>query len=142
MSSFVRVVQDLALIAIRLVLALVLAAHAWHRYHTVGMAAETALLRSHAVPQPEFFAWAATIGEAAGALGLAFGLFTPLVGLGMLVGNVLVIVWMKWHSGLYVTGGGYEYNLVLAAFGLLFLCFGAGRGGLDQLFRRRRPAGD
>ncbi len=140
MKSFLRVVQDLALIAVRLTVALVLFLHGWHRVVTVGMPVEVARLSAHGLPYPSALAWGAAVFELVGAVLLAFGLLTPLIGLGMLVENIVIIAWLKAPHGYLVSTGGYEYNLVLAAVGLVFLAFGGGRGALDTLLRRRpRP---
>ena len=136
-KSFVRVVQDLALIVVRLAVALVLFLHGWHRFVTVGMSTEIARLTHHGLPYPAVLGWGAVIFEMIGAVLLAFGLLTPLIGLGMLVENVAIIAWLKASHGYLVSTGGYEYNLVLAAVGLVFLAFGGGRGAVDTLLRRR-----
>ena len=142
-KGFIRVLQDLALILVRLCVGLVLFLHGWHRFVTVGMTSEIARVRAQGMPLPEAFAYGAVTLEMIGGVLLAFGLATPIIGLGMLVQNVLIIAWFKASRGYEVLSGGWEYNLVLAAVGLLFMAFGGGRGALDMLFRRRprnRPA--
>ena len=62
-----------------------------------------------------------------------------IFGLGMRVMNVAIILPTRADGGFYVHEGGWEYNAVLAAIGLLFLAFGSGRAGLDHLFIR--PSG-
>ncbi len=141
-KSFVRVVQDLALIVVRLAVALVLFLHGWHRFVTVGMSTEIARLTGHGLPYPAVLGWSAVTFEMIGAVLLAFGLLTPLIGLGMVVENVAIIAWLKAPHGYLVSTGGYEYNLVLAAVGLIFLAFGGGRGAVDTLLRRRPHAQD
>lgn len=138
MKSFVRGVQDLALLLVRLAAAFLLLEHGWHRYHTVGISALVLHLRHGGVPAPDVFAWGSIVFELFGAFFLVFGLLTPLVGLGMLAENVLTIAWLKPHAGYLVTTGGWELNLLLACLGLVFLAFGAGRLALDRLFRRGR----
>lgn len=140
MKTFVRVVQDLALIVVRLVIALVLFLHGWHRFVTVGMSTEIARLSDRGLPYPAVLGWGAVTFEMLGAVLLAFGLLTPLIGLGMLVENIAIIAWLKASHGYLVSAGGYEYNLVLAAVGLVFLAFGGGRGAVDMLLRRRPAA--
>ena len=137
MSGLVRFVQHISLMISRLALGLVLIAHAWHRYHRVGISHETSYLAAHHVPSPEVVAWGSTILEALGGLALIIGLATPIVALAVVVQQILIIVWIKWRNGVYVGEGGIEYNVVLAAFALLFFGFGAGHTGLDAIFRRR-----
>lgn len=136
-KGFVRMLQDLALIVVRLCVGLVLFLHGWHRFVTVGMQGEIARVRAAGLPFPTAFGYGAVTLEMIGGVLLAFGLATPLIGLGMLVENILIIAWFKASRGYEVLSGGWEYNLVLAAFGLLFLTFGGGRGAIDTLFRRR-----
>lgn len=136
-KAFVRVVQDLALIVVRLCVGLVLFLHGWHRFVTVGMVSEIARVRAAGLPFPEAFAYGAVTLEMIGGVLLAFGLATPIIGLAMLVENVVIIAWFKASAGYEVLSGGWEYNLVLAAVGLLLLAFGGGRGALDMLLRRR-----
>ncbi len=136
MKSFVHGLQDGALLFVRLAVGLLLLAHGWHRFHTLGMDVVISQLRAAQVPHPELCAWGATSLELVGGLFLVFGLLTPLVGLGMVVQNVLTIVWLKSGQGYRVTEGGWELNVMLGALGLIFLTFGAGKIGLDQLFRR------
>ena len=139
MKGFIRVLQDLALIVVRLCLGLVLFLHGWHRFVTVGMHSEIGRVRATGLPYPEAFAYGAVALEMIGGILLAFGLLTPVIGLAILIENVLIIAWFKAPRGYDVSSGGWEYNLVLAAVGLLLAAFGGGRGALDMLFRRRSP---
>ena len=79
---------------------------------------------------------ATVIFEMVGGALLVFGLATPLVGLGMAVMNVAIILTTRADGGFYVHEGGWEYNAVLAAIGLLFLAFGSGRQGRRGRVRR------
>ncbi|HMQ64677.1 MAG TPA: DoxX family protein, partial [Arachnia sp.] len=78
--------------------------------------------------------------ELIGGTLLAFGLGTRLIGLGMAVMNAVIVFAIKWEHGLDMNVGGWEYNAILAALGLLFLAHGSGRLGMDHLFVR--PPGD
>jgi putative oxidoreductase len=73
-------------------------------------------------------------GELATGTCLVLGLLTPFAGMG-LVGLMAVAFWTvhKGH-GLLITGGGWEYNLVLAAVGVAFGVIGAGEWSLDNAF--------
>lgn len=133
-----RIVQDAGLLLARLALGLVLVAHGWIRYQH-GMQAQIDYLTTAHVPAPTVFAWGALVLEMLGGVLLVLGLATRVVGAVLVAENVLIIVWLRFNNGLLLNDRGYEYNLILAALALLFLCFGAGRAALDVLFGRRQP---
>lgn len=132
--------RDLALLLARIALGVILVARGWYRWQDTGVDAQAQILAAADLPAPMALAWLVVVFELAGGILLIFGLGTPLVGLGMLVLNSGVILLRKLDAGLYHFDGGYEYNLTLAAFGLVFLAFGPGRLGIDYLFvAHRRP---
>lgn len=140
MAAFLRVVRDLALLIARIVTGVVLVAHGWHRWQIAGVDAQVAVLTDAGLPAPFGLAVTAIIFEMIGGTLLVFGLGTPVVGLGMVSMNVAIILTTKVDAGFYATTGGWEYNAILAALGLLILAFGSGRLGLDNLFLR--PTGE
>ena len=91
--------------------------------------ADWALPERLAFMKPEAFAWQDEFRVVIGNKGA----------LGAVKTQGLVIAWLRWRNGVFQVDGGWEYNLVLAAVGLLFFGFGSGRAGLDALFRRRGP---
>lgn len=135
MSSFLKVVRDLALLIARIALGGVMLAHGWRRWQVDGVANQIEYLQQFDTPYANWAAWGSIILELVGGLFLIVGVLTPLVALAFVVQQVLIIVWAKWFAGPYLTDGGWEYNLILAALGLLFLVYGAGRVSVDQLFR-------
>lgn len=136
MDGFMKVVRDLALLVARIVAGVVLVAHGWHRWQVAGLETQVELLRDAGLPAVSGLAVLTILFEVVGGTLLVFGLGTPLIGLGMVVMNVATILTTKAGSGFYQFTDGWEYNLVLAALGLLLLVFGSGRLGLDPLFRR------
>lgn len=138
MSTFMNVVHDIGLLVARIVLGLALIAHGWARWDIHGMDAQVRLLGDHGVPQAELFAWGAVVFEVAGGVMLVFGFLTRIVAAVAIAENVLVIVWLRFAHGPYLSSGGYEYNVVLATLAFVLLCFGAGRTGVDMLFRKDR----
>jgi putative oxidoreductase len=75
---------------------------------------------------------AAGLSETGGGLLLATGLLTP-VGASAVTGSMTVAI-AKVHAakGVWVTGGGYEYNLVLIAAVFATVADGPGRWSLDE----------
>lgn len=80
---------------------------------------------------------AAAVSETAGGALLAAGLLTPL-GASMVTGSMAVAI-HKVHAknGVWVTEGGFEYNLVLAAAAFAVVAEGPGAFSLDELLGLR-----
>ncbi len=137
MNTFLAVVRDIGLLVARVTLGLVLVMHGWHRF-TTGMGTTVTLLRGVGLPEPQLFAWGATILEVVGGALLVFGLLTPVVAAVVVAEQVMVIVWLRWQNGIWAVDNGIEYPVVLAALALVLVVFGSGRTGVDTLFRRGR----
>ncbi|HIW29892.1 MAG TPA: DoxX family protein [Candidatus Luteococcus avicola] len=132
----VRALRDLVLMVARIALGVVLVLRGWARWQG-GMAAQADALSAQAIPQPQLMAWALTGIELVGGVLLVLGFLVPLVGLLLVAANVALIAWTQRGWQWRVTEGGWEYQVVLAAFGLVLLAFGGGRAGMDAMFRRR-----
>ena len=136
MKAVLREVQDVALLVARLVAALVLIAHGWDRWQVAGIDSQLAVVQAAELPIGFGIVVVTIAFELIGGTLLAFGLGTRLIGLGMAVMNAVIVFAIKWEHGLDMNVGGWEYNAILAALGLLFLANGSGRLGLDHLFVR------
>lgn len=140
MDGFLKVVRDIGLLVARVVLGLVLIGHGWNRF-TAGIGATADSMGQTGLPEPQLFAWGATILDVVGGALLIFGLLTPLVAAFVIAEQVMVILWLKWQHGLWLKTDGIEYHVVLVALALILVVYGAGRTGVDVLFRRgRKPA--
>ncbi|HET7723222.1 MAG TPA: DoxX family protein [Propionibacteriaceae bacterium] len=137
MNVFLAVVRDIGLLVARLTLGAVLVVHGWHRF-TTGIAPTVAVLTDAALPEPQLFAWGATILEVVGGALLVFGLLTPIVAAFVVAEQVMVIVWLRWHNGIWNINNGIEYPVVLAVLAFVLVVFGSGRTGVDALFWRGR----
>jgi putative oxidoreductase len=143
MSGFLHVVRDLALLIARVGLGLVLVFRGWRRWTSEdGMQSQAEFLRQFQTPQPEIMAWGGTLLEIIGGLFLIFGLLIPVVAAAVIVQQAMVISYTKWFRGPWLENGGYEYNVIQACLALVLLAFGAGRLGIDQLFKRGRKDDD
>jgi putative oxidoreductase len=145
MSRFVSFCRSLALLVARLGLGGILLLHGAHRYQT-GIPSQIDYLTQFSTPYPKVAAYGATTFEIVGGILLILGALTPLVGLGVLVQQVLTILWTSYYKGpdlLNSDGtynGGFEYSVALGLLGLLFLVFGGGVVSLDRVFRRKPEA--
>jgi putative oxidoreductase len=143
MSRFVSFWRSFALLVARLGLGGILILHGATRYQA-GIDSQTEYLAQFSTPYPEVAAYGATTFEIVGGLFLILGALTPLVGLGVLVQQVLTILWTSYYKGpnlLNADGtyhGGFEYSVALGLLGLLFLVLGGGVVSLDRVFRRKK----
>jgi len=139
-KAFIKVVQDAGLLVARVVLGLVLVGHGWQRF-SAGIGSTVDVLNLYGLPEPQLFAWGATILEIIGGALLIFGLLTPIVAAFVVAEQVMVVLWLRWRNGLWMSTNGIEYPVILAVLALVLVVFGAGRTGVDALFRRtKKPA--
>ena len=143
MSRFVSFWRSFALLVARLGLGGIMILHGAHRYQA-GISSQVAYLTQFSTPYPKIAAYGATSFEIAGGIFLILGALTPLVGLGVLVQQVLTILWTSYYKGpdlLNADGtynGGFEYSVALGLLGLLFFVLGGGVVSLDRVFRRKK----
>ena len=72
--------------------------------------------------------------ELAGGLLLAFGLFVPVAALLVVGVMTTATVAVHWRHGLWVSSGGFEYPLVVAAVAFAVAAIGPGSLSLDRVF--------
>src|SRR5690606_11430573 len=118
----------------------------WRRWQVVGTQSQIDYLAQFSTPYPQVVVWAAIILELVGGLFLIVGALTPLVAAAVLAEQVLIICYTNWYGYLYVFSDVPEYavterlffNVAIGLLALIFLVFGAGRAGIDRLFRREK----
>lgn len=125
---------DLALLILRLVLGLTLAAHGLNKFFGGGRIPGTARwFESIGMKPGKFHATVAASTETAAGLGLAAGLLTPIPAAGF-VSLMLVAAWTVHRAnGFFIVKEGWEYNLVLAVTAVVVATLGAGKLSLDHL---------
>lgn len=77
-------------------------------------------------------ATSAGVLEFAGGALLALGLITPIAAAGLISVMTAAIITVHYSKGLWATGGGYEYNLVLSATAFALAAVGPGNWSLDH----------
>jgi putative oxidoreductase len=77
---------------------------------------------------------AAGLMEFGGGALLALGLFTPFAAAALIAVMTAAVITVHYEKGLWSTGGGYEYNLVLSAVAFGLAAIGAGNWSLDHAF--------
>ncbi len=129
---------DLAILALRLAVGIVLAYHGWLKVGDVsGFAGFVELL---GVPAPELMAYVVTYLEFLGGIALIVGLATRYVAALFVVEMVFTIALVKLDVGLIASEGGVgaELDLLILATALSLVLTGAGRWSLDSILARRR----
>ncbi|MCV7196184.1 DoxX family protein [Mycobacterium angelicum] len=125
---------DVALLILRLVLGLTLAAHGLNKFFGGGRIPGTARwFESIGMKPGRFHATVAASTETTAGLGLAAGLLTPIPAAGF-VSLMLVAAWtVHRRNGFFIVKEGWEYNLVLAVSAVVVATVGAGKLSLDWL---------
>jgi putative oxidoreductase len=72
--------------------------------------------------------------EFGGGILLALGLITPIASAALIAVMTAAVITVHGAKGVWVTNGGYEYNLVLAAAAFALAGIGAGSWSLDHAF--------
>jgi len=121
---------DAGLLILRLSAGAIFIVHGWAKY-TLGVAGVTGFLTSLGFPIPGIFAVILIATEIIGGVALITGTWTRLAAL--LTGFVALIATVTVHlaNGFMVSGGGYEFALLLAAVCLTLLTTGAGKYAVD-----------
>lgn len=137
--------NSLALFVSRVIVGVVLIAHGWQKFHEWTIAGTTSSFEDMGVPMASAAAPFAAGLELIGGGLLIVGLFTRVVG--YLVAAEMVgagIFAGHFENGVFVTNGGWELVMVIAAAALAFAAAGPGRFALDHAAfggRRREKNG-
>jgi putative oxidoreductase len=128
---------DLAILALRLAVGVVLAYHGWLKIGEVSGFA--GFVDSLGIPAPNLMAYVVTYLEFLGGIALIVGLATRYVAAIFVVEMVFTIALVKVDIGLIAPEGvGAELDLLILATALSFVLTGAGRWSVDALLGRRR----
>lgn len=133
-----RFIGAFGLFLSRFMLAVVLGVHGYQMITDIG--GLTAVLSQTRIPQPETMAWVAAISTLVLALAFLLGIMVRVAGFGLLTMMGLALAFIKWGPFQIFQTSGFlgELEFVLAGVGLIFLCLGGGRWGIDGSFRAAR----
>jgi putative oxidoreductase len=134
------VLQSTSLLVARVILGVVFMAHGWQKLHTNGMAATKAGFQSMDVPFATVSAYVTMLAEIGCGAALILGVLTPVAAVLLALIMVGAIIWVHLENGLFMSDGGFEYNIVLIGALLMIAAFGSGKFGLDALLRVRSGA--
>ena len=132
------IARDLALLAGRISLGVILIAHGWQKLSDQGLAGTAAGFGEMGVPLPTVSAYYATFVELVGGIALILGLALPLVGLLVALDMAGAMVLVHLPNGLFAANGGYELVLAIGAGALILAAAGSGRLGIDHYVFSRR----
>jgi putative oxidoreductase len=127
--------MELGLLILRVIVGALLVGHGtqklfgWFGGH--GVQGTAGFFESIGLRPGRVHALAAGLAETGGGLLLALGLLTPLAALLLTAVMTAAILTVHLRNGVWATGGGYEYNLVLIAVVFAIAAVGAGDWSLD-----------
>ena len=102
MSKFLQFLRSFGLLIARLGVGGIMITHGLTRWRGQGQGIQKQIdyLTQFGTPYPEVAAWGATIFELVGGLFLIVGALTPIVGLGLLIEQALIIAYTSWYKQL------------------------------------------
>jgi putative oxidoreductase len=128
---------NVGILIIRLVFGLTFAAHGTQKllgwFGGYGLTGTAGWLESIGLKPGKFHAALAGIGEVAGGLLLAFGLWTPVAAVLIVAAMLVAIAKVHGPKGYWATSGGYEYNLAIIAVAVGLALIGPGDYTLQSL---------
>lgn len=136
--SAVQLARDLALLVARVGLGIILIAHGWQKLVDQGLAATADTFQQWGVPLPTVSAYYSTFAELVGGAAILLGFALPIAGLIVVVDMAGAFVLVHLPNGLFVTEGGYELVLAIAAGAIALAAAGSGRLGIDHYLIGRR----
>jgi putative oxidoreductase len=132
---------DAALLVMRAVVGLLFVGHGLQKLAGMfgghGLAGTAGFLGGLGLRPARLWAVLAGLAELLGGAGLALGLLTPVAAAMVAAVMLSAIVLVHRARGLWISGGGYEYNLVLLAVAAAIGLHGGGRYGLDAVLASR-----
>lgn len=135
--------SDLGLLALRLVVGLVFAAHgaqkAFGWWQGPGFDRWTKAMAAMKIQPAAIWAFVSTAAELVGGLAVAIGLFTPFFAALLVAQSVVIVVVAHLPKGFWNRGGGIEFPLTIGAGALAILGAGGGSISVDHLIAYAVP---
>ncbi|HET6240705.1 MAG TPA: DoxX family protein [Arthrobacter sp.] len=126
-----------ALTILRVIAGVVFAAHGWQKFNDFTIAGTQASFTKMGVPAPEIAAPVVATLELVGGIALILGVLTRVFAALLTLDMLGALVLVHAPAGLFVSEGGYELVLVLAAATSAVALAGPGRFSVDRaLFGR------
>lgn len=130
-------VRDAGTLLARIAIGVIFLAHGLQKFQQNGWGGPSSGFDMMGVPVPSVSAFVVTWLEILGGVALIAGALTPIIG-ALLCLNMLGALFITHiDNGIWVSDGGYELVLSLAAGALLLAVVGAGRFSVDALLTPR-----
>jgi putative oxidoreductase len=124
-----------AILMMRVVVGGLLAGHGVQKLSTRGgghgFAGTVAMFAQMGIRPARLWAAVAITAEIMGGVLFGLGLIMPIAALALVAVMAVAVATVHWGKGLWISNGGYEYNLVLAAVAAAVGLFGPGRYSVD-----------
>lgn len=129
---------DVAVLAARIVLGVVLAAHGLQKLMSYGFAGTSASFAKMGVPVPPVSAAYATVVELGGGILILLGALTTVVAALVTLDMLGAFAFVHVSHGVFVEGKGWELVAVIAVGAVLLAARGPGRYSVDEAVRSRK----
>lgn len=117
---------------LRVVVGLTLFMHGYQKFFVTGVGNVGGFFGSLGVPAPGFFALVFSLLETVGGLALILGILTRVFGVLLAIDVLAALLVFHRPNGFFVSDGGIELVLLLAASGLALALTGPGALALDD----------
>jgi putative oxidoreductase len=128
---------DVAPLLLRIALGAIFAWHGYDKVFVKGMPAIAGFFGSIGIPLPEVMAYIVGYGELIGGLMLIAGLLTHWVSKFNIVVAIVAFLTVHMSKGFAVSGGGYEFIMLIGAAAVSLMITGAGRYSLDHMWFKK-----
>ena len=139
LSHLIGIHPSFSALLLRLVLGIIFIPHGYRKLFdkNIGPKATANFFVGFGIPAPMFFAYFAGCAEFFGGILLILGLFTRFAALALVIDMIIVLVEVKFKTGLIskvMEGGwvrGYELELALLVMAMVVLVFGSAKFSID-----------
>ena len=120
---------------LRVATGLIFAAHGWQKLQ-MGVPGVSGFLAGLGFPLPDLFAVLLIAAELVGGILLILGAFTHWVAKILAVVALVALVTVHLGNGFFVSGGGYEFILLILAASVSVMITGPGKWALDMKLKK------
>lgn len=128
---------DWAPLILRVALGVVFLGHGYQKVFTMGMPGVAGFLGSLGIPLPGLMAYILAYGELIGGALLIVGLLTHWVAKFDVIVAIVAFLTVHVSKGFFISGGGYEFIILIFAASVSLLITGAGKYSLDAVWLKK-----